>query len=79
MIQREILIEDLVTAVPGAATYLMEHGIRCIACGEPIWGTLESAAQEKGFTDAEIERFLGDLSAMEKARQTQERNSKSLS
>jgi len=45
MIQKDILIEELVGVVPGAVTYLMEHGIRCIACGEPVWGTLEEDFQ----------------------------------
>lgn len=67
MIQKEIYIEDLVNTVPGAVTYLMEHGIKCIACGEPVWGTLESAAKEKGFSDAEIETFLSDLTALQRA------------
>ncbi len=51
MIARDISIEDLIRRVPSAVGYLMEKGIKCIACGEPIWGTLESAARDKGFTD----------------------------
>ena len=30
-------------------------------CGEPIWGTLENAAKEKGFSDLEIIKFVSDL------------------
>ena len=63
-VQRTILIEDLVSAVPSSVTYLMKQGIKCIACGEPIWGTLEQAAKEKGFSDEQIDRFVGDLSAL---------------
>lgn len=65
MITKEIYIEDLVRDYPGAVTYLMEKGIRCLMCGEPIWGTLESAAKEKGFDDESIEGFVKDLNAME--------------
>jgi len=61
-VQRTILIEDLVSAVPSSVTYLMTQGIKCIACGEPIWGTLEQAAKEKGFSDEQIDRFVNDLS-----------------
>jgi len=64
MIQKDILFEELVGVVPGAVTYLMEHGIRCIACGEPVWGTLEDAAKERGFSDAEIDQFVRDLSRL---------------
>lgn len=54
-------IEELVDLYPDAVTYLMEKGIRCIRCGEPIWGTLEEAAKEKGFTDEDIKIFVKDL------------------
>jgi methionine synthase II (cobalamin-independent) len=62
-ITKDITIEDLVDHVPQAVKYLMNEGIKCIACGEPIWGTLEEAAKEKGYTDQDIERFVQDLQA----------------
>lgn len=65
MITKEIYIEDLVRDYPGAVTYLMEKGIRCLMCGEPIWGTLESAAKEKGFNDEDIEVFVKELNSSE--------------
>ena len=61
MIDKEITIEDLVETIPGSVRYLMEQGIKCIACGEPIWGTLEEAAKEKGFTDEDISKFVSAL------------------
>lgn len=64
MIDKAISIEDLVSQIPGAVRYLMRKGIKCIACGEPIWGTLESAAKEKGFTDEQIEGFVKDLNEL---------------
>lgn len=60
-ITKEIEIEDLVKEIPDAVVYLMEKGIRCLRCGEPIWGTLENAAKEKGFSDKEISKFVNDL------------------
>lgn len=60
-ITKEITIEELVVIKPEAVTYLMDKGIRCLVCGEPIWGTLESAAKEKGFSDSDIEKFVQDL------------------
>jgi hypothetical protein len=30
-------------------------------CGEPIWGTLEEAAKEKGFSDTEISKFISEM------------------
>lgn len=61
LITKDISIEDLVRELPSAVKYLMEKGIKCLACGEPIWGTLENAAKEKGFSDEEIEKFITDL------------------
>ena len=64
MITKEMTIEDLVTEVPDAVRYLMQKGIKCIACGEPIWETLESAAKNKGFSDKDVETFVTDLSKL---------------
>jgi len=68
-ITKDILIEELVENYPFSVRYLMEKGIRCIMCGEPIWGTLEEAAQEKGFNEEQIEAFvkeMNELAAQEK-------------
>ncbi|MBN1637625.1 MAG: DUF1858 domain-containing protein [Ignavibacteriales bacterium] len=61
IVKRDTEIEDLVREIPDSVTYLMEKGIRCLRCGEPIWGSIEKAAKEKGFSDEEIETFLKDL------------------
>jgi methionine synthase II (cobalamin-independent) len=63
-ISKEILIEDLVEQYPFSVRYLMEKGIRCIMCGEPIWGTLEEAAKEKKFNDTEIEAFINEMNEL---------------
>ncbi len=60
-ITKDITIEELIEAVPASVEYLMKEGIRCIVCGEPIWGTLEEAAEEKGFGEEDIERFVTEL------------------
>lgn len=60
-VTKNTLIEELVKIIPQSVTYLMEKGIRCIRCGEPIWGTLEEASKEKGFTDKDIVGFVDDL------------------
>jgi len=60
-ITKESTIEDLIEEVPSSVKYLMVEGIRCIVCGEPIWGSLEEAAEEKGFNAKDIERFVKDL------------------
>lgn len=65
IITKEIEIEDLVSIMPESVTYLMEKGIRCLRCGEPIWGSLEQASKEKGFNDEQIEEFVKDLTILQ--------------
>lgn len=64
MIHKDMEIEELVTNYPFSVKYLMEQGIRCIACGEPIWGTLEEAAKEKGFDDNAIQGFVEEMNTL---------------
>ncbi|MCL4512183.1 MAG: DUF1858 domain-containing protein [Bacteroidetes bacterium] len=63
-ITSDITIEKLVTELPSSVSYLMQKGIKCIACGEPIWGTLESAAKEKRFSEEDIDGFISDLNKL---------------
>jgi len=63
-ITKDILIEDLVENFPFSVDYLSKKGIRCIRCGEPIWGTLEEAAKEKDFSDETISNFVKDLNSL---------------
>lgn len=65
-INKDIEIEDLVQDIPESVVYLMEKGIRCLRCGEPIWGSLETAAKEKGFNDKEIENFIEELNKLKR-------------
>ena len=60
-ITKDIYIEDLVNHYTFSVRYLSGKGIKCIACGEPIWGTLEEAAKEKGFGDEDIEGVVAEL------------------
>ncbi len=64
MITKDILIETLVEEYPFSVRYLMEKGIKCIMCGEPIWGTLAEAAEEKGFDEVTIAGFVADLNRL---------------
>ena len=63
-ITKDMSIEDLVNLKVDSVRYLADKGIKCIACGEPIWGTLEQAAREKGFSDQEIAAFVQELNAL---------------
>lgn len=64
LIDKTITIEELVRLMPSAVRYLSEKGIRCIVCGEPIWGTLEEAVLEKGFTHEDLSEIVNELNRM---------------
>jgi len=59
MINKEMLIEDLVQEYPKLIGPLKTEGIVCLACGEAVWGTLEAQAVEKGLTNIDdiVERM----------------------
>jgi hypothetical protein len=61
MIDADSRIEDLVREHPVTVRLLMERGIACIACGEPIWGSLGDAARAKGLTAGEIGALADEL------------------
>ncbi len=65
-ITKDILIEELVNSYPFSVRYLMEKGIRCIMCGEPVWGSLKEAAQEKNFSDSDIESIVKEMCVLAK-------------
>ncbi|MFP4547487.1 MAG: DUF1858 domain-containing protein [Fidelibacterota bacterium] len=47
MITKDTIIEDLVEDYPELVVPLREYGIVCIACGEPVWGTLGELMDKK--------------------------------
>jgi len=64
LITARISIEELISVKLDAISYLMDKGIKCVRCGEPVWGSLEDAAKEKGFSDEEIEEFVREISSL---------------
>ena len=63
-ITKDIFIEDLVKELPEAVRLLMKYGIVCIACGEPVWGTLEENARKKGIKN--LDEILEKLNNLKK-------------
>jgi len=60
MIQRTTWIEDLVQDRPESVRFLMERGMKPLACGEPVWETVEGLARSKGLSDTEIDQLVTD-------------------
>jgi len=49
----DIQVEDLAEKYPEAVRFLTKRGVRCIRCGEPIWGTLGELLKEDGIENPE--------------------------
>ena len=64
LITKNIPIEELISKYPFSINYLMKKGIKCIICGEPIWGTLEDAVREKGFKDQDVTKIVEELNEL---------------
>lgn len=60
-ISKNTTIEDIVNEHSNLINYLSDNRIRCIRCGEPIWGTLEEAALNKGFTSDKINSIVEEM------------------
>jgi hypothetical protein len=60
MITAEDYIEDLLKKYDGINKFLMERGVICVVCGEPVWGTLGELVKQKSLN---IENILLELNA----------------
>lgn len=54
-------VEELVEAFPEAVRFLTKRGLRCIRCGEPIWGTLKEFFLSESVED--LQRLVDELNA----------------
>ncbi|GAB4169862.1 MAG: hypothetical protein Kow00108_03710 [Calditrichia bacterium] len=61
MITADTTIEEIVERYPELIKPLREFGIKCIVCGEPIWGTLHENAREKQIPEEKFEQILREL------------------
>lgn len=57
----DILISELIEKYPQVIGLLASEGIKCVRCGQPVWGTLREAASEKGLDDTEVAMLVNRL------------------
>ncbi|MCD6441071.1 MAG: DUF1858 domain-containing protein [Candidatus Marinimicrobia bacterium] len=62
MITKESDIEDIVNDYPELIRPLKEQGIACIACGEPVWGTLADIAKSKNIEN--IDQIIDEMNTI---------------
>lgn len=48
LVSLDIQVEDLAREYPESVGFLTRRGVRCIRCGEPVWGTLAELLEEDG-------------------------------
>ena len=46
-------IEELVERFPKAVGFLLQHEVRCIRCGEPLWCSLGELLKEDGIENSQ--------------------------
>ncbi len=63
-ISKDTQIEDLIEILPPAISYLREKGIVCVVCGEPVWGSLNDLATQKGLSDESVVVIIKELNEM---------------
>lgn len=64
MVTRKTTIEEIVNQYPELIKPLRDYGIKCIMCGEPVWGTLEENAREKGIDDRKLDEIVVELNRL---------------
>ncbi len=59
-VEPEDEVEDMLREHPRAVVFLREQGVVCLACGEPVWGTLGALLEDKGL---DVDQVLAELNA----------------
>jgi hypothetical protein len=47
----------------------MKHNIKCVVSGDARWGTIESTALNKSYTQEDVQKFVEELNNLYKERQ----------
>lgn len=54
-------VEDLVEQHPQAIGMFIEHGLPCVVCGEPFWGTIAELAALKQWEPDQVDKLVSEL------------------
>ena len=68
-ITRDMQIEDIVEKYPETIGPMQKMGIQCMLCGEPVWGTIEEKANDKGIEN--IDEIMAELNRIISVKQHQ--------
>jgi len=56
-----MIIQDVVSKYPEAATVMLKYGLHCVGCGSSGMDTIESGSKIHGMTDEEIDKLVADI------------------
>ncbi len=62
-IRRSTPIEDMIRNYPASVRFMVEKGLPCYVCGEPVWGTFEEVARQSGKSERDIDLLVDELKA----------------
>jgi hypothetical protein len=51
-------IDDLLAEIPGLSQIFVKHGLPCLVCGEPFWGTIKDLARQH---DVDVQDLIKEL------------------
>ena len=57
-IAKDMPISDVLDKYPNLVTVFINHGLPCLVCGQPFWGTIEELAQKH---NADVNELVNKL------------------
>ena len=58
LINKDMMINDIITAHPYLAEYIMDYGVHCVGCGVSAYETLEEGFMGHGISEEEIDAIV---------------------
>lgn len=59
-IAKDMPISDVLDKNPNLVTVFIDHGLPCLVCGQPFWGTIEELAQKHNADADELIKQLNE-------------------
>jgi len=63
MIQKDMIIGDILKKHPEAAQIMAEHGLHCIGCHISLYESLEDGCKAHGMEDERVELLVKEINA----------------
>ena len=61
MITAESRVDEMVEQWPDTVSFLLGHGLPCVVCGEPFWGSLRELCVQKGWSAEKIAELVREF------------------